>query len=98
MVIRINLFKEYKDKKYTENVKTNTTHTVEQSKNTVEKFIDMINNAQDGEWNNKFWAAVYYMDWSEVEEVKSGIIGEERLMYFEEKMRYKPKKQYFNSI
>lgn len=98
LVIRINLFKEYKDKKYTENVKTTTTYTDEQSKTRVEKFIDMINNAQDGEWNNKFWAAVYYMDWSEVDEVKSGIIGEERLMYFEEKMRYKPKKQYFNSI
>lgn len=72
-------------------IKEEVKEDIEKTTNRVEKFIDMINNAEDGEWNNRFWAAVYYMDWSEVNEVKAGIIGKERVSYFEEKLKYKPK-------
>jgi hypothetical protein len=72
-------------------IKEEVKEDIEKSTNRIDKFIDMINNAEDGEWNNRFWAAVYYMDWSEVNEVKAGIIGKERVSYFEEKLKYKPK-------
>lgn len=55
------------------------------------KFIKMINDAVDGEWNDKIWAAAYYVKWEDIDKVKEGIVDPLKLRYFEEKLRYKRK-------
>lgn len=67
------------------------------------KFINMINEAEGwgevkgstvlghGDWNDKIWAAAYYVKWEDIDKVKEGIIDPLKLRYFEEKLRYKRK-------
>lgn len=67
------------------------------------KFIKMINEAEGwgevkgstvlghGDWNDKIWAAAYYVKWEDIDKVKEGIVDPLKLRYFEEKLRYKRK-------
>ena len=73
-------------------IKEETKKTVnENNTNRIDTFLNMINTADWGEWNHNFWAVAYYCRWDEVEEIKAGIIGKERLNYFELKLKYKQK-------
>lgn len=74
--------------------KENPTKPTQKPKDTeyeASKFIKMINDAVDGEWNDKIWAAAYYVKWEDIDKVKEGIVDPLKLRYFEEKLRYKRK-------
>lgn len=86
--------------------KENPTKPTTTPKNTeyeASKFIKMINEAEGwgevkgstvlghGDWNDKIWAAAYYVKWEDIDKVKEGIVDPLKLRYFEEKLRYKRK-------
>lgn len=70
---------------------TKPTTTPKNTDYEASKFIKMINDAVDGEWNDKIWAAAYYVKWEDIDKVKEGIVDPLKLRYFEEKLRYKRK-------
>ena len=86
--------------------KENPTKPTQKPKDTeyeASKFIKMINEAEGwgevkgstvlghGDWNDKIWAAAYYVKWEDIDKVKEGIVDPLKLRYFEEKLRYKRK-------
>ena len=75
------------DNKTSPTVKSNNDDDVVD--NSVNVLINMINNCQDGEWNDKIWAAAYYCKRDDIEKIKDGIIAPLKRQYFEEKLRYK---------